>query len=465
MPKTPSLHRTARAWLLDGPLAALVPAYIARLKRGHYACGTVNRSLAALAHFAHWMSLCRLRADQLDESRVDQFLHDHLPHCGCASHAMRRPREAHTALMPLLAMLRQQGVIAELPLSAGPIAEELQRYDAHMRDARGLADGTRESRLRIVERLLLHKFAGGPLVLGKLRPEDIRSFIAEQLELCNTTGNVAAINAALRAYLRWRTACGDAVQPLLAVIAAPANWALASLPRSLKPAEIERVLNSFTSTLRSPKRGYAVVRLALDLGLRIGEICRLRLDDIDWQQGTVTLKRTKSRRQDVLPLPMVTGKALEDYVRHERPASRNRAVFVRHVAPHDEPVGTDAIRRVVRDAFGRAGIPHGRSHCPAPHAGLSSGQRRQLDQGSGRRAAAPLAEHLAHLRQAQPRRIGRRGAAVAGESRMSARASLTVRVEQYLAERRRLGFELEAHGRSHWRASPAMSKPVATAGR
>jgi integrase len=32
------------------------------------------------------------------------------------------------------------------------------------------------------------------------------------------------------------------------------------------------------------------------------------------------------------------------------------------MAPHDEPVGTDAIRRVVRDAFRRAGIPHGRSH-------------------------------------------------------------------------------------------------------
>lgn len=362
MPKTPSLHRTSRSWLLDGPLATFVPAYVARLKRGRYACGTVNRSMAALAHFAHWMSLCRLSADKLDESRVDQFLHDHLPHCGCASHAMRYPREAHAALMPLLAMLRQQSVIAELPMSAGPIAIELQRYDAHMRDARGLADGTRESRLRIVERLLLHKFAGGPLALEELRPDDVRRFIAEQLELRNTTSNAAAINAALRAYLRWRGSCGEPVQPLLAAITAPANWALASLPRSLKPEEVERVLNSFTSTLRAPKRGYAVVRLALDLGLRIGEICRLRLDDIDWQQGTLTLKGTKSRRQDVLPLPAVTGKALEDYLRHERPASRNRAVFVRHMAPHDEPVGTDAIRRVVRDAFRRAGIPHGRSH-------------------------------------------------------------------------------------------------------
>jgi integrase/recombinase XerC len=76
----------------------------------------------------------------------------------------------------------------------------------------------------------------------------------------------------------------------------------------------------------------------------------------------VTLKRTKSKRQDVLPLLEAAGKALEDYIRHERPASRNRAVFVRHLAPHDQPVGTAAIRSVVRRAFRRAGIPHGRTH-------------------------------------------------------------------------------------------------------
>ena len=133
--------------------------------------------------------------------------------------------------MPLLAMLRQQGVIAELPLSAGPVAEELQRYDAHMRDARGLADGTRKSRLRIVERLLLHKFAGGPLVLEELQPADIRRFIAEQLERANTTGNAAAITPRYGPTCAGVPPAADAVQPLLAVIAAPAHWALASLPR------------------------------------------------------------------------------------------------------------------------------------------------------------------------------------------------------------------------------------------
>lgn len=357
-----ALHPTVRAWLLDGPLAAYVPTYVSRLKVGRYAAGTSKRCLGALAHFAHWMSLCRLSVTRLDESRLDQFLNDHLPHCGCPARAGRDPREAHAALMPLLALLRREGVIADLPAPSGPIAEELRRYDAHMRNVRGLAGRTRASRLRIVERLLVYKFAGRRPAFEEWRPADIRGFVAEQLELLNTTSNATTINAALRAYLRWRATCGDAVEPLLAVISSPANWSLASLPRALKPKEVDRVLSSFTNTLRSPKRGYAIVRLALDLGLRTAEINRMQLQDIDWQQGTVTLRQTKSRREDVLPLPEVTGKALEAYVRHERPASRNRALFVRHLAPRDEPVGVDAIRRVVRDAFHRAGIPHGRTH-------------------------------------------------------------------------------------------------------
>lgn len=362
MLQIPGLHPAVRAWLLDGPLAAFVPGFIARLKHGGYAPGTVRRCLGALAHFAHWMALCRLPAARLDESRVDQFLRDHLPHCGCPAHAIRHPREAHAALMPLLAILRGQGVIAELPTPAGPIADELRRYDAHMRDARGLAGGTRRVRLRIIERLLIHTFRGGPLRFEELRSADVRRFFAEQMELVNTSSNAASVNAALRAYLRWRATCGDVVQPLLAVLASPAHWTLASLPRALKPDEVDRVLGSFTRTLRSPKRGYAIVRLALDLGLRTAEINRLQLEDIDWKQGTVVLRRTKSRRQDVLPLPTLTGEALEAYVRSERPVTSDRALFVRHMAPHDEPIGVHAIRRVVRDAFRRAGLEHGRAH-------------------------------------------------------------------------------------------------------
>jgi integrase len=198
--------------------------------------------------------------------------------------------------------------------------------------------------------------------VSSLLPEDIRQFIVDQLQALGTTSNAITIASTLRAYLRYRATCGDAVQPLLAVIASPAHWSMASLPRGLKPEEVDRLLNSFTDALPSPRRGYAVVRLALDLGLRGIEISRLQLADIDWRLGTVTLKRTKSRRQDLLPLPVLTGRALEAYLRHERPKTSDTAVFVRRLAPHDEPIGVDAIRRIVRDAFRRVGIQHGRGH-------------------------------------------------------------------------------------------------------
>jgi integrase/recombinase XerC len=356
-----ALHPMVRAWLLEGPVSAYVPAYVARLRRGRYATNTSGRCLNGVAHFAHWMSMCHLPAHMLDEGCIDQFLRYHLPRCDCPGGALRTSRDLHAALVPLLTILREQQVIAQPPPAAGPIADELRSYDTHMRDARGLTDATRRGRLRIVERLLA-KFAGRSVVVGELQPQDVRRFIAEQLELLGTTSNAITIAATLRAYLRYRASCGDAVQPLLAVVASPAHWSLASLPRGLKPQELERLLSSFTDAVPSPRRGYAVVRLALDLGLRSAEINRLQLTDIDWRMGTITLKRTKSRRQDILPLPVATGQALEAYLRDERPKTSNGAVFVRHLAPHDEPIGVHGIRRVVRDAFRRAGIAHGRTH-------------------------------------------------------------------------------------------------------
>ena len=73
MTKIAALHPTLRAWLLEGPLSAQVPAYIARLWRGRYATYTCGRCLNGVAHFAHLMSMCHLPARMLNEGCIDQF--------------------------------------------------------------------------------------------------------------------------------------------------------------------------------------------------------------------------------------------------------------------------------------------------------------------------------------------------------------------------------------------------------
>lgn len=165
-----------------------------------------------------------------------------------------------------------------------------------MQRVQGLIEGTRRGRLRMVRRLLLYKFADGPVVVAGLEPDDVRKFIAQQLDLRGSTSNATTITSALRTYFRYRTSCGDRVHSLLGVIAKPAHWSLAALPRALSDAEASRLLSSFVASLPSPRRGYAMVRCALDMGLRCGEVAKLQLADIDWRNGTVTLRRTKSLR-------------------------------------------------------------------------------------------------------------------------------------------------------------------------
>jgi len=244
---------------------------------------------------------------------------------------------------------------------ANPIADELRRYDDHLRNVRGLAAGTRRNHCRIVERLLRKKFAGGVVAMAKLRAANVRRFIARQLGDSPSHSAAAQVASALRSYLRYRTICGDSVAGLSAVISSPVQWKLASLPRALKSDEVQRLLNAFPNG-RWPRRGYAIVRCALDMGLRAGEIANLLIDDIDWREGTVTLKGTKSRRQDILPLPMATGQALADYLQHERPATPSRALFVRRRDSRDFPITTAAIQKVIHHACRRAGLPESGAH-------------------------------------------------------------------------------------------------------
>ena len=362
MKRTNPLYSSPEAFLLASVLAPHMGAYSAHLQSGRYASSTIHGYILGLVHFATWMAQDKLSVDLLDEIAINRFLVEHLPHCDCPSPVKRDIFDLSAALGHLLIVLRERGVVIEPSAPTGDIADELSRYNAYMRNVRGLSVATCRGRLRTIQRLLLHKFKDLPIEMQALQPNDIRQFIANQLKRVDTISNAKALASALRDYLGYRATCGDHVDGMLGVISLPANWSLASLPRALASADIDRLLDSFNTTVPSPKRGYAMVRCALDIGLRCSEIASLQLSDIDWRAGTITLNRTKALRQDILPLPTITGEALADYIRYERPKTTNQGIFVRVYAPRDQPIGVDTVHRVIRDAYHRIGLTHGRSH-------------------------------------------------------------------------------------------------------
>ena len=118
------------------------------------------------------------------------------------------------------------------------------------------------------------------------------------------------VASAIRSYLRFRALKhADRVESLLAVVPSAACWRLAALPEYLEADELALLMAAFDRKQPQDQRDYAIIRCLVDLGLRSCEVAALRLDDIDWKNGTLTVRTRKSQRCDVLPLPSTTGRA------------------------------------------------------------------------------------------------------------------------------------------------------------
>lgn len=349
------------AWLRLSALKAHVSEYFAYLDRQGYAPGTKRVYVCSVAHFARWISSEQIGLAALDELVVERFVGGHLPHCDCPYPVRRCVHEIRTALRHLFAVLRASGAIAQLRKKQSQIEAELVLFDGYMERTCGLAFNTRSQRVRIVRSFLVGQFGSGPIAAMRIKPADLRRFVLGGQQQ-RSAGTMQVIGGALRCYLRFRAISGDRVQHLMESVPTVANWRLAPLPEVLTDSEVQQLLDSFRRLTCSSKRAYAMVRCLTDLGLRASEVAHLRLEDIDWRAGTIRLAANKSRRVDFLPLPLETGNAIAEYLRAERPETANRALFVRHVAPHDKPIGPGVVRRVVREAYQRCGWTRSRVH-------------------------------------------------------------------------------------------------------
>jgi integrase/recombinase XerD len=84
------------------------------------------------------------------------------------------------------------------------------------------------------------------------------------------------------------------------------------------------------------------------------------LEDIDWRAGQIVL-RGKTSRQEAMPLPVDVGQALTAYLRHGRPPTPIRQVFLAAKAPM-RPIPPGLVADVTHRACDRAGLPRIGAH-------------------------------------------------------------------------------------------------------
>ncbi|WP_144160547.1 tyrosine-type recombinase/integrase [Paraburkholderia sp. BCC1885] len=218
----------------------------------------------------------------------------------------------------------------------------------------GLAETTIAYYSTFATDFLQDRFGDGRVNLSRLRASDVIRFVqlkAQRLHL----KRAKLMTTALRSFLRYARYRGDMVPDLADFVPVVANWSMPSIPRAIAPDQIRQLLSSIDRRTGMGLRDYAILLLLARLGLRSGEVVSLELTDIDWSAARLTV-RGKCGQRNELPLHADVGKAIAAYLRHGRPHSSCRRVFLRTKAPITGFRGACGVGSIVRHALQRAGI-------------------------------------------------------------------------------------------------------------
>lgn len=139
------------------------------------------------------------------------------------------------------------------------------------------------------------------------------------------------------------------------------------VPSAYSQEEIQRILSAVDRGNPKGKRDYAMLLIAVRLGLRASDICGLTFDHFKWETSTIELRQKKTEELIVLPLFGDVGEAVIDYLKYGRPAVEAQEIFLRLSAPV-ERMTAPTLHSIVTAYMGKAGIsiPEGKKH--GPHA-------------------------------------------------------------------------------------------------
>jgi site-specific recombinase XerD len=339
--------------LVTGPLALFAEDYRRELRERGYTDRSAVNQLRQVARFSRWLQAGQLSVSELSAARVEEFL-------GWQRAVGRhRSQWSRPGLVCLLDVLRELGVLAPgEPAGADFPAEVLLAgFGRYLAAERGLAAGTVRGYVDHARRFL----AGLPAGTG---PADVcAKDVTEAVLRRSAAVSVSAAQffvAGLRSFLRFcfieRQMPADLSQAALPVTGRRRS----PLPRGITKADARALLGGCDRRSALGRRDYAMLVTLLRLGLRAGEVARLRLDDIDWRAGELVV-RGKGAREDRLPVPAEVGQAIACYLRRGRPASGRREVFLQARAPFG-PIAPGTVSSTVRRACRRAGVTEVGAH-------------------------------------------------------------------------------------------------------
>jgi integrase/recombinase XerD len=251
-----------------------------------------------------------------------------------------------------------------------PFDSELNDYAAFMRSTTRLAPVTVQTRISYA-RIFLSWFRKqrSRRKLSQIGLSDVdQYFAAKSSQWSRVTLSTCAAN--LRPFFRFAEHQGWCSEGTARGIKGPAIRKASFAPEGPRWEDVMRLVRTTDGTTPVAIRAKAILLLLSFYGLRRAEIVQLRLSDLDWRNGTMTVRRAKLEGLQQFPLRRDVSKALLRYLRHSRPQSSCEHVFVSFQPPFG-PIGAQSINEIVSAGMKRLGVrvrrggPHSLRHACA----------------------------------------------------------------------------------------------------
>jgi integrase/recombinase XerD len=257
-------------------------------------------------------------------------------------------------------------------------------YLDHLRVERSLASNTLDAYARDLNALADH--VGGGTDPTEIRVDSVAGLMVSNLNRGFGARSSARQLSALRGFFRFlvreRALADDPTvlldRPKLA----------RKLPRGLSFEEVVRLLAApDTSTDRGRLHG-AMLHLMYASGLRVSELCSLRVGDLDLQRGLLTAKGKGGKRR-IVPVGEVALDFTSRYLREVRARHAHAAQHALFVSARGGPFTREGFWKIVRRYAVAAGI----QPLPSPHKLRHSFATHLLRGGADLRAVQAMLGH------------------------------------------------------------------------
>ena len=265
---------------------------------------------------------------------------------------------------------------------------ELDSFLKELRDERGFTDQTLSTREGALN--LFFEWLGKQGVsLKEVSPEILAAYFVQNKARGWKKSTVKAYAHSLRAFFRYASRRNWCMPGLAETIQSPRIYSMAGLPEGPSWEQVQRLIANLNTERASHIRDRAIILFLAVYGLRIGEVCGLTLDDLDWVNEKIRVRRLKNQRIQEFPLTAEVGNSILKYLQNVRPRGSSRFLFLALRKPYRPMMGRGASSAVVRHirALG-CRLPH-----YGPHSLRHACATYLLDEGF---SLKEIGDHLGH---------------------------------------------------------------------